>query len=310
MRILAAFIAGMRPRQWTKNLVILLGILFAQQATNWPLWQRSLAAFAIFCLLSGCIYLFNDRMDLAADRRHPLKRRRPLASGRLPLGALYAGLALLAPLALLWSWRLGFNFFLLALVFFLINLLYSMWLKHQVLLDVFGIAINFVLRAVAGVVVLAEHVVAGFADPGGSPVAAENVLLSPWLLVCTFFGSLFLAFAKRRSELLSLDDPGKHRPVLALYTPALLDQLLSLSAGTVILAYALYTLWPNTVARYGLGFLASNLCVDFAIMRYLFLVYRRELGGDPSELLFTDKPMLVAILIWLGFVIWKVGLPG
>jgi hypothetical protein len=134
------------------------------------------------------------------------------------------------------------------------------------------------------------------------------VLLSPWLLVCTFFGSLFLAFAKRRSELLGLDDPGEHRPVLALYTPALLDQLLSLAAGTVILAYALYTLWPSTVERYGLGFLASNLFVDFGIMRYLFLIYRKKLGADPSEVLFADRPMLAAGLVWVLMVFWMVGL--
>jgi hypothetical protein len=160
---------------------------------------------------------------------------------------------------------------------------------------------------VAGVVVLAEHVVTGFGPaPAGSAVGEHAVLLSPWLLVCTFFGALFLAFAKRRNELLSLGDPGAHRPVLRLYTPALLDQLVVLTAGAVVIAYALYTLWPSTVARYGIAWLASNLFVDFGVMRYLFLVYRMEWGGDPSEVLLRDRPLLGAAGLWLVFSIWTV----
>jgi 4-hydroxybenzoate polyprenyltransferase len=309
-----AFVQGMRPRQWTKNLIVLFGVLFAQQVTNPGLLWRSVQAFAVFCLLSGAIYLFNDRMDLEQDRLHPVKCRRPLASGRLPLNLLYPGLLIVLVLALVWSWRLGTTFFAIAVVFLVLNVLYSTWMKHQVLMDVMGIALNFVLRAVAGVAVLAEHVVAGFGNPGANGVVmaleGENVLLSPWLLICTFFGALFMAFGKRRNELLNLDNPGAHRRVLTLYSPALLDQLVGLSAGIVILAYALYTLWPSTVSRYGMTWLASNLFVDFGIMRYLFLVYRLDWGGDPSDILLKDRPIQVAALLWLLFALWTVVLRG
>ncbi len=304
MRVFSAFIAGLRPRQWTKNLIVLFGVVFARQAGEMDMLLRSLAASLIFCLLSGAVYMINDRLDLKKDRLHPEKRKRPLASGRLPMAAFNLGLPLLTAVAAFGAWQLGRNFFLLGLVFLLLNLLYSVWMKHQVILDVFGIAMNFVLRAVAGVAVLAEHVVTGFGAEG----SAESVLLSPWLLVCTFFGSLFLAFAKRRSELLTLENPGAHRPVLAQYSAPLLDQLVSLSAGTVILGYALYTLWPSTVARFGMGFLASNLFVAFGVMRYLHLIQNREWGGDPSEVLLRDRGILLTALGWTAFILWKVGL--
>jgi len=306
LKTLLAFFEGLRPRQWTKNLIVMMGVVFAQQIGELPILLRSVQAFLIFCLLSGSIYLFNDRMDVEGDRRHPVKRNRPLASGRLGLRALYVGLPLTILVALGWSWTLGANFFALSVIFLLLNLLYSVWMKHQVLLDVFGIALNFVLRAVAGVVILAEHIVTGFGDSGDP----GSVLLSPWLLICTFFGSLFLAFAKRRHELLGLDNPDSHRPVLTQYSAPLLDQLVSLAAGIVIVAYALYTLWPSTVSRYGSTFLGSNLFVDFGVMRYLFLVYRQDLGGDPSEVLLADRPIQVAAFLWLLFTIWQVGLTG
>jgi 4-hydroxybenzoate polyprenyltransferase len=303
MTALNALIAGMRPRQWTKNLIVLLGVLFARHLGDAELLLRSVQAFFVFCLLSGAIYLFNDRMDLENDRQHPKKKLRPLASGRLSLRVLHIGGAIVTLIALAWAWWLGRNFLIISVVFLGLNLLYSTWMKHQVLLDAFGIAMNFVLRAVAGVAVLAEHLVTGF----GSAGEESSVLLSPWLLLCTFFGSLFLAFAKRRSELLSLEDPSKHRRVLAQYSPALLDQLVSLAAGAVILAYALYTLWPTTVASFGSSFLISNLFVDFGVMRYLFLVYRLDSGGDPSEILLRDRPILSTTLLWVLFTAWKAG---
>jgi 4-hydroxybenzoate polyprenyltransferase len=307
MRALLAFLEGMRPQQWIKNAVILVGVVFAGLAFRPAMLLRSVEATAVFCLLSGAIYLFNDRMDLASDRRHPVKRHRPLASGRLPMGLLQAGLPVLVLAALAWAWLLGRNFLGIAAAFLLINILYSLWMKHQVLLDAFGIALNFVLRAVAGVAVLAEHLVAGFGPEAGE---AGSVLLSPWLLVCTFFGSLFLAFAKRRRELLGLEDPGSHRSVLRLYSLDLLDQLVVLSAGAVMLAYVLYTLWPSTVARYGVGFLASNLFVDFGVMRYLFLVYRQDGGADPSEVFLRDRPVAVTVLLWLAYVVGTIGARG
>ena len=304
MRAAGALLASLRPRQWTKNLLVLFGIVFAGQAGNTGLLARSLAACLVFCLLSGAIYLFNDRVDLAKDRLHPRKRQRPLAAGRLPLSWVAPGLALTVGLGLAGAALLGRNFLAVALIFLVMNLLYTLWLKHQVILDAFGIALNFVLRAVAGVAVLAPHLVTGFGD--GTEEGA--VLLSPWLLMCTFFGALFLAFAKRRSELLGLEAPDGHRPVLGSYTAALLDQLLGLSAAAVILAYALYTLWPSTVARYGATWLASNLFVSFGVMRYLFLTQRPEGTGDPSEILLGDRPIFLTALGWALFTLWTVGL--
>ncbi|MBM4117853.1 decaprenyl-phosphate phosphoribosyltransferase [bacterium] len=301
-----AFFVSLRPRQWTKNLLVLLGIVFAGHAGEPALLGRSLAATFVFCLLSGAIYLFNDRVDLAKDRLHPLKRRRPLAAGQLPAAWVAPGIALPLVLALGGAVWLGRNFLACALVFLALNALYTLWLKHQVILDAFGIALNFVLRAVAGVAVLAPHIVTGFADGNEQ----GSVLLSPWLLVCTFFGALFLAFAKRRSELVALAAPEDHRPVLSRYSAGLLDQLLGLSAGIVILAYALYTLWPSTVARYGAGWLVSNLFVTFGVMRYLFLTQRAEGTGDPSEILLRDRPIFGAALGWLLLALWTAGLGG
>lgn len=306
MRAPRAFLVALRPRQWTKNLLVLFGVVFAGHAGQPALLARSVTAAFVFCLLSGAIYLFNDRVDLAKDRLHPLKRRRPLAAGELPTAWVPPGIVLLLLPALGAAAWLGRNFLACALVFLALNALYTLWLKHQVILDAFGIALNFVLRAVAGVAVLAPHLVTGFADSAGQGA----VLLSPWLLVCTFFGALFLAFAKRRSELVAVAVPDQHRPVLSRYSAALLDQLLGLSAGAVILAYALYTLWPSTVARYGAGWLVSNLFVSFGVMRYLFLTQQPAGTGDPSEILLRDRPIFVAALGWLLLALWTVGLGG
>lgn len=303
MKAFLALLEALRPKQWTKNLLLFFGVVFAQRAGDLHLLGRSAEGFLIFCLLSGSIYLFNDRLDLERDRLHPVKRNRPLASGRLSEGLFRAGFVLTSIGALSWSWALGRNFFLVALAFYLLNLLYTLWLKHQVILDVFGIATNFVLRAVAGVALMAEHLVTGV-ESDGAPAGA--VFLSPWLLVTTFFGALFLAFAKRRGEL-QLGQARKHRRVLALYSPRLLDQLMALSAGVVLLTYALYTLWPTTVSRLGQDIIISNLFVTYCIMRYFYLVYREKHGADPSELLLRDRSLEVGVLLWAVTVFICVG---
>jgi len=303
MKAFLALLEALRPKQWTKNLLLFFGVVFAQKAGDMGLVAKSGEGFLIFCLLSGAIYLFNDRLDLERDRIHPVKKNRPLASGRLPEGLFRVGFVLITLGSLAWSWTLGRNFFIVALTFFLLNLLYTLWLKHQVILDVFGIATNFVLRAVAGVALMAEHLVTGI-ENGGAP--AGSAFLSPWLLVTTFFGALFLAFAKRRGEL-QLDHAKKHRSVLVFYSPRLLDQLLTLSAGVVLLTYALYTLWPATVHRLGQDIIISNLFVTYGIMRYFYLVYRENQGSDPSELLLKDRPLEVGVLLWVITVFICVG---
>ncbi len=303
MKAFFALLEALRPKQWTKNLLLFFGVVFAQRAGDTTLLLKSLEGFLIFCFLSGSIYMFNDRLDVERDRLHPVKRNRPMASGRLSETMFRLGFVFFSLGSLAWSWSLGRNFFLVALLFFLLNLLYSLWLKHQVILDVFGIALNFVLRAVAGVALLAEHLVTGI-ETAGAP--AGSAFLSPWLLVTTFFGALFLAFAKRRGEL-QIENAHEHRKVLASYTKRLLDQLLSLTAGVVLLAYALYTLWPGTVSRLGQDIIISNLFVTYGIMRYFYLVYREKLGADPSELLLKDRPLGVGVLLWVITVVICVG---
>jgi 4-hydroxybenzoate polyprenyltransferase len=305
MTAILALFEGMRPRQWVKNFLLLFGVVFARQAGNPDSLLLAFQGFAVFCLLSGSVYLFNDRLDLEQDRCHPKKCHRPMASGRLGEGLFRAAFPVFVLLALVWSWSLGKNFFLLALAFFLLNLLYSTWMKHQVVLDVFGIAMNFVMRAVAGVAVLAPQMVAGFEGSGVSD--SGSVFLSPWLLVTTFFGALFLAFAKRRSELLHLEKPESHRRVLKNYTAPLLDQLLSISAAAVLLSYALYTLWPQPVEHLGQDILLSAFFVTYGVMRYFYLIYRRDLGGDPSEVFLRDRPLQFGILLYVLSVLYSVG---
>lgn len=280
----------MRPEQWTKNLVTFAALLFSRNMGNSAFVWKSVEAFLVFSLLSGMVYVINDVVDVENDRHHPSKRHRPLPSGKLGVSVAAWGAAIGIVAGAYFAWTLGAGFLRVAGGFLALNLLYSFFLKKIVLLDVFSISISFVLRAIGGVEVLRA------VDP--------SIELSPWLLICTLFLSLFLAFCKRRHELLTLPDASSHRESLAEYSPQLLDQLVSITAGGSLISYAIYTIWPDTVEKFGTTNLVYTVpLVLIGVMRYLYLVYNKQKGGSPSDLLLTEKFLLIDVVAWILLVV-------
>ncbi len=277
----AAVLASLRPRQWVKNLFVFAAVIFSQQLFT-PLAWRAAAAFAIFCGLSGAIYLFNDVADVDKDRLHPQKKLRPIASGALSVrAALTVGVVLLAG-CLAAAFSLSPAFGLTALAYSVLLTAYSAWLKHLVILDVLTVATGFVLRAVAGAV-------------------SVDVEMSGWLLICTILIALFLALGKRRHEYRTLTgDAAAHRPILAEYSESFLDQMISVVTASTVTAYALYTMSAETVAKFHTRLLPLTLpFVLYGIFRYLYLLYRRDLGGSPSDLVVSDRALLLDALLWM-----------
>jgi 4-hydroxybenzoate polyprenyltransferase len=276
-----AILVSLRPHQWTKNLVVFAPLALSKHLFEAEAFGRAALAFGLFCGLSGAVYLINDLADLERDRRHPLKRLRPLARGDLAprTAALFAVVLTLVCLGL--GPLLGGSFALCALIYLLLNLAYSFGLKGVVVLDVIAISMGFVLRAVAGALSIA-------------------VRFSDWLLVCTTLLALFLALAKRRHELTSLNDAASdHRPILAEYSPYLLDQMISVVTASCLMAYAFYSMAPETVEKYRTDRLAWTIpFVLYGIFRYLYLVHRREQGGSPTDILLTDRPLLLDVALW------------
>ncbi len=285
--MIGALVQELRPKQWTKNLLVFAGVLFSRQAGDLSLLLRAAIGFVAFSLLAGLVYLLNDLRDLEQDRMHPKKRHRPLASGRLGLGVARVSSVVLVAIVVALSLWLGPQFTAVAVAYLVMNLAYNLWMRNQVLLDVFFIALGFVLRAIAGVELL-------------RPVAPGTVL-SPWLLVCTFFGALFLALAKRRRELANAgDESASRRSVLRHYPPDLVDGLLLVSAAASVMGYALYTIWPSTVAKFGTEALLYTIpFVAYGIFRYLYLLRVSENAEDPSVILLTDRPMAACVLAYL-----------
>jgi len=285
MSLPRALLVSLRPHQWTKNLVVLAALAFSKHLFDADAVLRAVSAFAVFCGLSGAVYVVNDLADVGRDRLHPLKRSRPIASGELPVPAARFFAVVLLGLGLLGASRIGPGFLACTLGYLALNLAYSFGLKNVVILDVLAIAIGFVLRAVAGAV-------------------AISVVFSDWLLVCTILLALFLALAKRRHELVTLPDAAAHRAILAEYSPYLLDQMIAVVTASCLTAYAFYTLAPETVAKYRTEQLALTIpFVIYGIFRYLYLVHRKEQGGSPSEVLLTDWPLLVAVALWAAVVV-------
>lgn len=289
---LQSLILSLRPAQWTKNLIIFAGLLFGGrelQLAGGDIGRAaamSLAAFAIFCLLSGAVYLINDIRDREADRSHPLKAGRPIASGALPVPLAGAAASVIAAGSLAAAFLLDFEFALTSLVYLALLSIYSVVLKHFVILDVMTIAAGFVLRAVAGAVVI-------------------DVPISPWLLIDTMLLALFLALSKRRHELVALaDEATRHRAILQEYSPYLLDQMISVVTAATVVGYAFYTVSPDTVAKFGTDKLVLTLPFPlYGIFRYLYLVHQREGGGSPSEMLLTDRPLLACVALWAMAVV-------
>jgi 4-hydroxybenzoate polyprenyltransferase len=283
---LKALLVSLRPHQWTKNTVVLAPLIFAERLFDRSSLMAAIGAFLTFCALSGAVYLINDLADLDGDRRHPVKRSRPLPSGELsPRFARWAAILLSAG-ALSAAFAIGRDFATTALLYFGLMTAYSLALKNVVVLDVLIIAFGFVLRAVAGAL-------------------AIDVGFSNWLLICTLLFALFLALAKRRQELTLLQDgAAEHRKILGEYSLNLLDQMIAVVTASTVISYALYTLAPETVSRFGTDRLVWTLpFVLFGILRYLYLVHQKEEGGNPSRVLLNDKPILVTVALWAATVV-------
>lgn len=285
-------IEALRPKQWTKNLLVFVGIVFAQHATDPALIVRAVAGFFGFSLLAGTVYMVNDLRDIEADKLHPKKKKRPIAAGRLAPGLAWAMVPLILAGVGAIAWWLGAGYAAVLVAYLVTNLLYSFGLKHQVILDVFMIAAGFVLRAVAGVELL-------------KPVAPE-VQISSWLLVCTFFGALFLGVSKRSRELANAGaNATQQRSVLARYTPELLDRMLTIAAACTIMSYALYTIWPATVAKFGTeALIVTTPLVAYGVFRYLHLVKVSETSEDPSQVLLSDRPIQATVALFIALALW------
>lgn len=272
---------ALRPAQWTKNLLVFAGPLFGMQLFVATSVVRALAAFAIFCGLSGAVYLLNDIVDRESDRRHPLKARRPVASGALSVRAAIAAAIVIVTGALAASAALGWVFAAVAAGYLGLQVLYSASLKHIVIIDVLTLSIGFVLRAVAGSV-------------------AVDVEFSHWLLICTILLALFIALSKRRHEITLLaGEAVTHRPILGEYSPYLLDQMIAVVTASTLISYIVYTVSPETQDKFGTQWLGLTIPFPlYGIFRYLYLVHRREGGGSPADLLLADRPLLVCVALW------------
>ncbi|MGQ9789401.1 MAG: decaprenyl-phosphate phosphoribosyltransferase [Armatimonadota bacterium] len=279
--------AAMPPRQWSKNLLLFAGLLFAEKLGDLARVWLNILAFISFCLIAGAVYIYNDLQDVEQDRLHPQKRLRPIASGALPVpvavwfmvGAALAGLSLAFWIRPMFGW--------LAVLYVVLSLGYSLGGKQVVILDVFLIASGFVLRALAGAV-------------------AIDVSISGWLLACTTLLSLFLGFCKRRHELTVLgEEAPNHRVTLGEYSVGLLDQFIAIVSSATIITYALYTIQSATAAQHE-GLKYTIPIVMYGIFRYLYLVHRKDLGGAPEQVLLEDRWIQATIVVWIALAVWAI----
>ena len=275
-----ALFKTMRPRQWPKNVFIFAALVFDKQLFVLDAFLRTLAGFALFCLISSSVYIFNDLADVEADRQHPEKKNRPIASGKLPVSVAWSAGILLVVIAIAVGYILSPGFAAIVAGYFLINLAYSKWLKHVPIIDVLIIAAGFVLRVGAGVALI------------------NVVRFSPWLYVVMTLLALYLGFGKRRAELALLTHgAGSHRKVLEGYTIPLLDQYIMIVSSTTIVAYSLYTFSaPNVPANHSM--MLTIPFVLYTIFRYLYLIEVKHAGGAPEEILLSDRPLQIALLLW------------
>lgn len=282
----AGIVVSMRPRQWMKNLVVFAALIFAQQLNDPQMVFRSVLAFLLFCATSSAIYIINDLFDAERDRRHPLKAQRPIASGDLGVVPAITAASTLLLGALLVAFTRSQPFGAILLIYAVLNLLYSLWLKEVVIIDVMVIAAGFVLRAVGGALII-------------------NVPISTWLIICTILLSLFLAFCKRRQELESLDDEaGDHRPALKEYSIEFIDQMINVVTASTVVAYTFYTVSPEVEHKLGTQHLYLTVpFVLYGIFRYLYLVHRKGIGGNPTQALLTDRPLLTCVGLWGATVV-------
>ena len=286
---IALVLRSMRPKQWIKNLFVFAPIIFSLEVFRKEQLGIATVAFFLFCILSGVIYLFNDVLDRKADRLHPKKRNRPVASGRLRPSTAVIWALILIVVALCSAFLLSSDFFRICLIYVLINIAYSTLLKHVVILDVMLIATGFVLRVMAG-------------------GAVNRITLSPWILLITFLLSIFIAFVKRRQEIVryqELGEKGKSRMTLDQYNIPFLDQLISISTATTLISYLMYVLDPGIKGKFQTDKLFFTIpFVIFGIFRYLYLAYVNQRGESPEEVVVTDLPFLANLVLWLVVFVW------
>ena len=272
-------IISMRPRQWYKNLVIFIGIVFSLNLLNFDLWVNAIGAFVIFCILSGSIYILNDILDIKKDKNHPKKRLRPIASGKLKINYALLFMIILMVLSFSASYLINTTFLLTTISFVILLLIYSLFLKNFIIVDVIVISSGFVLRAIAGCL-------------------AVGVIVSPWLIICAFLLALFLGIGKRRHELVLLGDNAiNHRKILDGYSTEMLDQMINITTSALIMSYLLYTFFTDKAF--------IMLTIPFALyglFKYIYLVHTENFGGEP-EMLFKDKGMLLSMILWVLLVI-------
>jgi 4-hydroxybenzoate polyprenyltransferase len=278
---LELLVISARPLEWIKNTILFAALLFSKNFLELDLLVRTLMAIGVFCLASSGVYLMNDIWDRNEDKHHPKKSLRPIASGTLPIAMAAPAAFLISFAALTGSFVMHWSFGLITTSYLLLNILYSKWLKHLVILDVFSIATGFVLRVIAGAVVI-------------------DVVVSHWLLICTGLLALFLGFSKRRYELVALaNDASLHRRVLGEYSPLFLDMMIGIVTSATLMAYSLYTVSSETIQRFHTDWLLLTIpFVLYGIFRYLYLVYHKNHGGNPSNSLLTDTPLLISIILW------------
>ncbi len=278
--MIKAIIKTMRPKQWTKNLFIFAALVFDRQLTNPEALLQTIFGFFLFSFLSSTVYIINDIADIEADRKHPRKMNRPIASGQLPIKVAAVVAMVIVVITLTLSYLLSPSFMLISLIYFITFLLYSFWLKHVPLIDVMIIAAGFVMRVAAGV----------------SLIQVER--FSPWLYVVTTLLALYIGFGKRRAELMLLDDDANsHRRVLDGYSIPFLDTLITIVSSTTIMAYSLYTFSaPNLPDNHAM--MLTIPFVIYGIFRYLFLIQMQGEGGAPDELVLSDRPLQVTIAMY------------
>lgn len=279
--LVSNLLRSLRPSQWTKNLFVFAGLIFGEKLRDPDAVVQACLAFVVFCLLSGTVYLINDVLDREADRLHPIKSTRPIASGAISPAVALATAAILIAASLSLAFSINRAFGLVSATYLTLLALYSISLKHVVIVDVIVLAGGFVLRAYGGAV-------------------AINVAFSHWLLLLMLLLALFLGLSKRRAELVALaSDASGHRPSLAHYSPYLLDQMIGVVTASTLLAYAFYTISPETQQKFHTDHLLLTVPFPlYGIFRYLYLVHQREGGGNPSEMLLTDKPLLLCVALW------------
>jgi len=272
-----AYIRLVRPKQWIKNFFVFAALVFSGNFVKLTYIYTAAAAFISFCATSSSVYIFNDMLDIEKDRQHPRKKYRPLASGVLGKGEAAVLMLALLVAAVLSAYSINLSFGLVVTLYLINNLLYTLYVKHIVILDVMSIALGFILRVAGGAV-------------------AIRVEISPWLLLCTLLLALFLGFSKRRNELVVLqEDAQNHRAILEHYSLDFIDNMLSIVTASTVISYSMYTFFASEDR----SFMITILYVLYGIFRYQYLIYNKNMGESPEEAVLTDKPLLVNIILWI-----------